>query len=186
MSVKHELPALDSVSRDWELKSNSNPPLFSPPSIGLPTWPTNALLFGPEQVFSQDKSPDTHWSLGFIYWLLLLLLPRECSYSLLTTLGFLLMHPPRLFRSSAHFLSLPSGLDCCHLNKQWVCWITSATRTVVLPKLTTDESLFICDLFSFLPNKEQFLLSCCRWIALTLKTHTFRNLLNDIMALLTW
>lgn len=71
MSVKHKLPALDSVSRDGELKSNSTLPfhfLFSlspsPPSTGLPTWPTKLCCLGRSR-FSHRISLPTHIGVWF-------------------------------------------------------------------------------------------------------------------------
>lgn len=64
MTVKHELLDLDSVWGDGELNLPSSYTVaFSFFLFGLPTWPTKPCCIGQELVFSQDKSPDPHWSL---------------------------------------------------------------------------------------------------------------------------
>lgn len=143
-------------------------------TLSASSWPSHmankAPLFGQDRVFSQGKSPDTHWSLVLftgLYWLLLL--PRESSFllSCFDLPGFccwcILWGP---FRSSAHFLS-PTQQPWFLSVKQAIGLLHCiCNRTVVLPKLTPNGSLLICDLR--LPNKEQFLLCCCWWKALTL------------------
>lgn len=156
-------------------------------ALGLPHMANKAPLFGQDRVFSQGKSPDTHWSLVLftgLYWLLLL--PRESSFllSCFDLPGFccrcILWGP---FRSSAHFLS-PTQQPWFLSVKQAIGLLHCiCNRTVVLPKLTPNGSPLICDLR--LPNKEQFLLCCCWWKALSLDSYLWHNPFNGVIALPT-
>lgn len=163
MSVKHKLLGLDNVSRDGELKSNSTLPfhslftLFPPPplSAGLPTWPTKLCCLG-QSKFSHRISLLTHILVWF--YLLAAAVVVAPMWQLILAFnypGFSVDASSEAFWSSAHFLFQTMLLDCCHLNKQFVCWIASETRTAVLPNLTPDGSLLIW-IFSSCQTRNNF------------------------------
>ena len=129
--LKHELLALDSVSRDGELRSNSTLPfwfLFSlsppppPPSpyTGLPTWPTKICCVGRSE-FSHRISLLTHIGVWFYLLAAVVVTPTWKLILAFNNPGFFVdASSEAFFGALLHFLSQSRGLDCCHLSRLWV------------------------------------------------------------------
>lgn len=102
-------------------------PLSSPFLHWPPHMANKALLFGPEQVFSQDKSPDTHWSL-------VLFTGCSCCCSHVKALAF--NNPTRFFVDASS--EVFSELCSFPLPTQWP-WLLSLKQAMDLLNCICNE-----------------------------------------------
>lgn len=157
MGIKHKLLARDTVSREGALTFNTTFPLlffslYWPTKLGCLSWSN----------FSHRTRLLTHIGLRFYLLAAAVVAPTWKLVLAFNSPGFLLMYSQRLFWSTAHFLSKPTGLDCCCLNKPCVCWIVDAVKTVPSWSLRP-MGVFKSVVFPHLQNEGKLLLHFC-WL----------------------
>lgn len=118
----------------------------------LPLMAQNAAQFEPEQVFSQDKSPDTHCTLVLFTSCCFCCSHVKGHYCVKPPWVLLWMHPLRPLLEFCSFPLLTLQPWLLSLKQAQTLLHCICNRTVVLPKP-------ICDLR--LLNKELFFLYCC-------------------------
>lgn len=145
-SFKHEPTALDSVS--WVRVLNSNSPSLLPP-LPSPHGQQSSAVWAGER-FSHRISLLT--LTGVWLYLLLLLMPRQSTYLLLTTQFFLSMDSLKRFSGA---LIISSHHQPCHCSTPWV-----SSHPQLRPSWVCSSVIFYSH-----ANKEHIL---CLWASLTL------------------